>query len=321
MPGGNFSTYALGSDSCKRELMTKSQYVLSIDLGGHNLRTAFVSSQGEIFESSRTRTFAERTPEGVLNQISTTCREMIEIHHEKYTVMGVGIGIPGFVIPEMGMLDVSPNFPTWKNIPVRDELSKKLSLPVMVENDGNCAALGAYWKDNPKHSKDYIYITIGTGVGGGILTGGNLVRGAHGAATEIGHMQIDHSGPLCGCGSYGCLESFISGSSLEKKTGRKAKELYEEAVRGSVDARKNFEDMGITLGTALSSLCYIFDPEVIAIGGRVSQAFEFFSPATKKEIQKNLPKHPAKNVTIIQSECWDNAGILGAAKMVFENRV
>jgi glucokinase len=300
--------------------MTKLQYVLSIDLGGHNLRSAFVSSEGEIFESSRIRTFHERTPEGVLEQIAQISQELIERHHKKYPIIGVGLGIPGFVIPETGSLDVSPNFPTWKNVPVRAELTKRLSMPVMVENDGNCAALGGYWKDNPKKSKDYIFVTIGTGVGGGIVTNGNLVRGAHGAGTEIGHMQINHNGPLCGCGSYGCLESFISGSSLEKKTGRKAKDLYQDAVDGSTNAKNIFEEMGETLGMALSSLCYIFDPEVIAIGGRVSQAFEFFSPAAKKEIQKNLSKHPAKNILIIQSECWDNAGILGAAKMIFDHR-
>lgn len=300
--------------------MGKNQYVLSIDLGGHNLRTAFVNNDGEIFQSSRTRTFLERTPEGVIGQITSICNELIQANKD-YNVIGVGLGIPGFIIPETGTLFLSPNFPAWKNVPIRDELSKLLSLPVMIDNDANCAGLGAYWKDNPQQSKNYILLTIGTGVGGGIVADGRMIKGTRGAGAEIGHMQVDRNGPLCGCGSHGCLESLISGTALEKKTGKKAKELYQEALDGSESAKKIFEDMGTTLGYAISSLCYIFDPDVIAIGGRVSQAFELFYPAMRAEVERNLPKHPAKNTSIIQSERWDDAGILGAAKMVFDSSV
>lgn len=299
-------------------MIAKNSYVLSIDLGGHNLRTALVDQTGEMFHSSRIRTFYERTPDGVIDQISTICKELIHTYKDEFPIVGVGLGVPGFVIPETGSIFSSPNFPTWKNVPIRDAIAQNLGLPVTLDNDANCAGLGSYWKDNPRNTKNYILMTIGTGVGGGIIVDGNVIRGSRGAGAEIGHIQVVPNGPQCGCGSKGCLEALISGTALERDTGKKAKVLYQEAVDGSAEAKEIFRKMGQTLGYALSTLCYIFDPDVISIGGRVSQAFEFFAPAAHAEIHKNLPKHPARDTILEQSNCWDHAGLLGAAKMVFD---
>lgn len=300
-------------------MSNSEKYILSIDLGGHNLRTALVNQKGEIFHSSMIRTQLDRMPDSVISQVTQVCKDLIQTHQKEFPILGVGLGIPGFIIPETGSIFSSPNFPFWKNVPIQDELSKNLSLPVAVDNDANCAAFGGYWKDNPRKYKNFIMITIGTGVGGGVIADGRIIRGARGAGSEIGHMQIDPNGEVCGCGALGCLETFISGTALEKHTGKKAKILYQEALDGSAQAKEVFNQMGHALGRALSTLCYLFDPDVISIGGRVSQAFDFFAPAAREEIKKNLPKHPAQNVTIEQSGCWDNAGILGAAKMAFDS--
>ncbi|MCB0273073.1 MAG: ROK family protein, partial [Bdellovibrionales bacterium] len=212
----------------------------------------------------------------------------------------------------------SPNFPTWKNVPIKKELEERLPFPVTVENDANAAALGEYWCGKGKGATVFVMLTLGTGVGSGIIIDGKIFKGARGAGAELGHIKIRKSGPSCGCGGVGCLETWVSGTALETETGKKAKILYQDALEGNVQAKEVWLEMGRRLGTALSNIAFTFDPDVIAIGGRVSQAFEFFFPGIEEVFSHNLATHPAKQTSIVLSTCWNDGGMLGMAKLGFE---
>ncbi|MCB0327158.1 MAG: ROK family protein [Bdellovibrionales bacterium] len=295
------------------------QFVIAIDLGGHNLRFGLISENGELIYQKKIKTVQDRDPDKIVRQISQECEEILEDpEYSAYNPSAIGIGVPGFINSTDGVVNSSPNFPSWKFYPLVQRLSQNFKIPLVLENDANCATVGEGWIGNAKDVRNFVLLTLGTGVGAGVIINQQLLRGSRGAGAELGHILIDPEGSPCGCGGKGCLETLVSGTAIERKSGKKAKDLFQEALNGDPQAKKIFEQVGVDLGMAIADICFTFDPEKIAIGGRVAQAFEFFFPAIHRTMQERLVNHPSRDTPVVPAKCGDDAGLYGAAKLAFE---
>jgi glucokinase len=290
-------------------------FALAIDLGGTNLRGALVDADGAILLRRETTTPKMGSALGEILSFARDLRAEAELTFGKPS--GIGLALPGFLIRESSRIHFSPNLLPLAGIDVGGELSRTLSLPCVTENDGNCAALGEWWVGQGKGHRHVVTLMIGTGFGGGLISDGHLIRGFHGSGGEIGHICIDPDGPPCGCGSNGCLESFVSGTALTRETGLTGKRLFEMAEEGDGSALTTFSRMGRYLGTGIASLCFLFDPEVVTLGGKVSRSLRHFLPSLTSELDRRLQNHPAKSVRILMSAQEDDAGLLGAAWISF----
>jgi glucokinase len=186
---------------------------IAVDLGGTNLRGGIVDSGGKLHVRHEVST--ARDKEGFLEQLTFLCEHLrAESETRKLEPAGIGLALPGFLIQKTGTIQFSPNLRHLGGLDVRKILSDKFHLPCLVENDGNCAALGEWWVGSAKGCNHVIVLTLGTGVGGGLISDGRLIRGTNGSGGEVGHVCVDPDGPPCLCGSNGCLETFASGGAL-----------------------------------------------------------------------------------------------------------
>jgi glucokinase len=304
--------------------------VIGVDLGGTNLRTAIVGSDGEILVKHKEATKAADGWVKVVSRLIDNIRRQLEIGAQMGTeVFAVGVGAPGVILVDKGIVVKSPNFPDWNNLPLKTELEKALKIPVFIENDANAAALGEKWRGAGRDIKSMIHLTLGTGVGGGIILDNNIWHGADGMAGEIGHMTLIPDGRQCTCGNTGCLEMYASArgivqsfrEELEKQNLPAAEALkevtsekvYQAAREGDAVARRVMKDMGRMLGIGIASLINIFNPERVVIGGGVKDAWPLFIGATHEEIMKRAFQVPAERTEIVPSLLGDDAGMVGAA--------
>ncbi|MFH1016874.1 MAG: ROK family protein [Pseudomonadota bacterium] len=292
---------------------------IGIDLGGHHVSGALVTDRGKVMAREALKTSAGRGRARVLEQIARICSELsgVRVGRNRHP-KAVGIGVPGFLNHAAGTVISSPNFPGWENYAIVKALKRRIPYRVVLENDANCAARGEQWLGAGKGHGNIVLLTLGTGVGGGLIADGRLLRGSRGAGGEVGHIVIDPSGPLCGCGGCGCLESFVSGTALKRDTGFSGEDLHRKAQNGEKHALKAFGEMGRHLGMGLASLSFLFDPDVFILGGKLSAALPLFGPAMRMEMDSRLRKHPAKKVPVRRARCGNDAGMLGAARMAME---
>jgi glucokinase len=232
-------------------------------------------------------------------------QRMSEKYGNSSALMGIGIGVPGIIDMQTGLLRESPNLPGWVNYPVRAEIERRLKTMVIIENDANVAALGEKWLGAAKDSCDMAMLTLGTGVGGGVIMGGKIWHGANGMAGEYGHTTVEPEGHLCGCGNKGCLEQYASATAVVRmaretiaKNGASvlaraassdpefsAKSIYNLAIQGDEDARRIYRYLGRCLGIVLSTMVNSLNLPIYVIGGGVSSAWEAFSPAIFEELR------------------------------------
>lgn len=307
--------------------------VIGVDLGGTNLRTALLSSDGEILVRNKEATQVSKG----WNHVVTRIKETIALHRDHalergLEIVAVGVGAPGIIELETGVVVKSPNFPDWTDVPLRAELEKALRLPVFLENDANAAALGEQWRGAASGISTMLLLTLGTGVGGGIVLNNRIFHGADGMAGEIGHMTLVPDGRLCSCGNTGCLEMYASArgilQSYQEKlhkevstglgTGVTAEKIYHAAQAGDPIALQVMQDMGRMLGIGLASLINIFNPEMVVLGGGVKDAWQLFIEATREEIVKRAFPVPARRAQIVPSMLGDDAGMTGAAALAFQ---
>jgi glucokinase len=283
-----------------------SNFSIGVDLGGTNLRVAAVDEQGCLKEKV---TFGTKTIVGrdqVLNDMCNAIRQTTAKYQKQGSLLGVGIGVPGIIDMETGMMRESPNLPGWADYPVRVEIEKRMNTPVILENDANCAALGEKWLGAGRHVGDMLMLTLGTGVGGGIVIGGKIHHGMTGMAGEFGHMTVEPDGNQCGCGNRGCLEQYSSATAVVRMAREaiaageapglakaassdvefSAKEIYNLAIQGDEGARKIFRRAGRALGIALATLINGLNLEMYVIGGGASSAWEAFSPSVFEELRR-----------------------------------
>jgi glucokinase len=295
--------------------------VIGVDLGGTNLRTALLTPEGAVLDRHREATEASEGHKRVIERLVrsiTRQRESAEGHGLE--VIAVGVGAPGVIQAAQGIVVKSPNFPDWNNLPLRQHLEQAVGLPVHIENDANAAALGEQWRGAGQGINSMILMTLGTGVGGGIILDGRIWEGADGMAGEIGHMTILPDGRPCGCGNHGCLEMYASARGIvmsyqERRSGATvtADQVYHEARNGDGAAVEVMAEMGRYLGIGMASLINIFNPEMIVVGGGVKDAWPLFIDAARQEVLKRAFTYPAERTRIVPSALGDDAGMMGAA--------
>jgi len=310
------------------------EYNIGIDIGGTNIKIAIVDSKGKLAFSESTSTRAEMGYEFTIKNIINLVKDSLtqsEVSVNK--IGGIGVGCPGQIDSENGIVRALPNIPGWVNVPLAKILYDEFALPAKIDNDVRVATLGESKFGAGRGYSNLICITVGTGIGSGIIINGQLVRGASKAAGEIGHVIVqDRNGEICGCGNVGCVEAVASGPAIVKQaelylmTGKstKFKELAagspitpeivaEAAILGDAVARKIFERTGEWIGIALSSVVNLLNPEVIIIGGGVAQAGDLLLNPIRETINKRALKISAETVKIIPAQLGNSAGVVGAS--------
>jgi glucokinase len=287
--------------------------IIGIDLGGTKIAGVLTTRTGKVMMDVQVPTEAAKGQTQVINNIIKAIRMLIQ--SQKVKTRCIGIGAPGPIIYEKGIVIEPPNLPGWKKVNLKKILEKEFKLPVSVDNDANCAALAEAVFGAGKTKRNFIYMTVSTGVGGGIIIDRKLYRGMVGAAGEFGHMIIDPNGPLCGCGNHGCLEALASGSALKKKMGMDAISVELAARQGDKKAKQAIEETAHYLAIGIANLVNIFNPELVIIGGGLSNMRELLLDPIRNQFRKYAMSLSARSVKIVRAKLGTKAGVLGAAAL------
>ncbi len=313
---------------------------VGIDIGGTNITVALVTKRGEIVRMNR---FPTRPKEGKTKTINRTLKAIDEIMKgiPLNSIEGIGIGVAGDIDQERGIVRFSPNL-SWKNVPMVRLIKKKFNLRVVVDNDANAAAWGAYVLEDRRKTKNLLCITLGTGVGGGLILNGKIYHGASGSAGEIGHMTLNPQGERCKCGNHGCLETYIGSSYIVKKAiteirkGEKSlikkiaggnlnrvtsETIQAAALKGDKLARGIWKEAGEYLGIVLSGVINLLNPGLIVFGGGVAEAGELIFRPMMAEIRKRTFSFPYKKVKFIRTKLGQQLGVIGAALLTLQGNM
>ena len=296
--------------------------VFAVDLGGTHLRVALVDDTGKILQHLKQETPRAESPDDILDALVSAKRKW---DCDNQPVVAASIMVPGAVDCDKAVVVQAPNLPSLINFELKAELEKRLGWPVFLENDANAAAVGEMWLGAARGCHDVVSVTLGTGVGGGVILNGKLWRGSHGSAGEIGHTTVDpFSGLKCKCGNTGCLELFASATAIvrmARELGMKAptaEEVYEAGRNADEQALSVFKRFGMYLGIGLANLINLIDPQVIVITGGAVNGWDLFADEMYRQVGERAFRAIAQQVKIARSECGDNAGLLGAARLAFE---
>ncbi len=313
-----------------------NEFAIGVDLGGTTVKTGLVSRDGRIAYHNKFDSKGHEGPEAVIRQIALSVNDAMS-HAGGAQFVGIGIGSPG-VVDNDGFVKAPPNLLHWDSIPLARELAKQFgNSPVKVENDANCAAIAESKFGAGKEYPDFLFVIWGTGVGGGIILDRKLYRGPSGGAGEVGHISIDYNGPLCGCGTRGCVESFIGQKYLSQRTAERMKDhpgsLILNLVKGDVSrieplfisqaakagdelARSILTEAGTLLGVAIGAVMNTMDLRISIIGGGVSAAGDFVIEAAQDSVRAHVLKPLRDDIRVLRSTLGNEAGILGAAGLV-----
>lgn len=314
--------------------------ILGIDLGGSKILAAVVRSGGEVLSSDESTTRATEGQDTVIQSIVESARSaMKQASCTISEISAIGIGAPGISNPEAGILFTSPNLPGWRNVLLRDIIQNKLDKKAFLINDANAAALGELYFGAARGTHNFIYITLSTGIGGGIVIDGKIYTGAIGTAGEIGHMTIDDNGPLCNCGNKGCWEALASGTALAREAKQRIKEgaktsilkytegdlekvtaqiIHSAAEQGDKLARDLIARTGYYVGVGVANLINIFNPELIVIGGGLSNIGDMLlKPAFKVAAERSY-REAFQAVRLVSAGLGRNSGVLGAAAFAIQ---
>ena len=297
---------------------------LAVDIGGTHIRVALYEAEStKPIAHYRTRSHADKP--GVYERLV----QAIESIWQKDNVSAIGMASPGPLDPYTGIILDTPNIPEWENFPLGPKLSEHFGVPVFLDNDANMAGLAEWRYGAGQGHHDLIYLTISTGIGGGVISSDRLLQGFHGMGAELGHVLIDPNGPICGCGHYGHAESFSSGTAIARyvneqlKAGCKstlqagpdlsAAQIADAARAGDALAIAAFERAGHYLGIAVANYLTIFNPSILIFGGGVSQAENLLFKPFEESLRKHIfHPHYLDNLVITRAGLGDNAGLLGA---------
>lgn len=314
------------------------KYRIGIDIGGTNIKIALVDTEGKIVYSNTTPTRAEMGFEAGVNNIKQAIKDLItETNQDSKTIEAIGFGLPGQIDYKEGVVKNLPNIPGWVNIPLAKIIEDEFSIPTRLDNDVRCAALGELNFGAGKGCENLICITVGTGIGSGIVLNGKLVRGASNAAGEIGHIKMSlNGGPLCGCGDYGCFEAYASGPAIvtmakEYISGGKSAKYKEMAAQdglitpylvaqaallGDAVSIQIFKQIGKIIGVGLSSVVNLLNPEKIIIGGGIADAGEILLNPIKETILDRSMPIQGQTVKVVPAQLANTAGVIGASLLI-----
>ena len=315
------------------------KYIIGVDLGGTNIVSAAMTEDGSEIHAVRSiPTKSEAGDEGVAGRMGALVEEvMAETQREtgaaRGDFIGVGVGAPGPLDREHGIVLIAPNL-GWNNFPLRQRMQDRLSLPTSLDNDANCATFGEWWQGAARGARNVVGLTIGTGIGGGLILNGALYHGSSDMAGEVGHTTIDMNGRYCKCGNYGCLEAYASGPAIATRArevlvreGMKsairdmvegklseitAQTVYEAAKAGDQLASEIVRDTGRYLGAGVANLLNIFNPDRVVIAGGVTAAGDALFVPLKAEVRRRAFTPAVNAAEIVAGELPGTAGVVGA---------
>ena len=314
--------------------------VLAFDLGGTKFAFGVVAENGEVIGSDKIETLAKQGPEQAIQRVNLAAQSLLKkLNIKPEELIGIGIASPGPLDISKGCVDGSPNLPGWTGYSIEAGLSTFFNLPARIDNDANAAALGEYKFGAGKNKKNMVYITVSTGIGGGVIVDGRLMRGANGNAAELGHLTLNINGPACPCGANGCFEMYASGTAIARRT-REAIQTGTQSqilnLAGSIEdittyhilealqkndalAQKIWNETTEYLGRGLAVVINTFNPELIVVGGGVTAAGDLlFKPVREKALRYAFPRLAAV-CSIVPAGLGSNVGVVGAAACAFED--
>ncbi len=319
-------------------MTVREQFIIGIDLGGTNIAAGAMPTDGTREIAMRmVPTRAEEGSAAVVERIVMMIEDVIEQTRaetgaERSDFLGVGIGSPGPLDRERGVVIISPNL-GWRDFPLRDEVGSRVNLPASLDNDANCATLGEWWCGAARGGRNVVGLTIGTGIGGGLILDGKLYHGVSDAAGEIGHTTIDFTGRRCKCGNYGCLEAYASGSAIAERAREvldvdgdsilhdlvngdvsriTAAIVFEASKRGDLVALEIVRDTAHFLGVGIANLINIFNPDFVVVAGGVTQAGDLLFDPLRAEVRRRAFKHAVDACKIVPGALPLSAGVVGA---------
>jgi glucokinase len=322
-------------------------FSIGVDLGGTNLRIAAVSAQGELLEKVALSTKLALGRDHVITEMCDAIQLLSGKYKETGKFLGAGIGVPGLIDLQTGMMRKAVNLPGWENYPARAEIERRLGAPVVLENDARVAALGEHWMGAARGVANMAVLTLGTGIGGGIVLGGKIWHGMNGMAGEFGHVTLEAEGHPCACGNRGCSEQYASASALLRMaretiaTGEApalaraaasdaefgAKSIYNLAIQGDEPARRILQRFGRYLGLLLAGLVNVLNLEMYVIGGGASSAWDAFAPSMFEELRQrsivyaltapadSAESRSERKTIITRALLGSDAGLYGAARV------
>jgi glucokinase len=300
-----------------------SEYSIGVDLGGTNLRAAAIDVQGRLLDKIAGSTDLHAGRNAVIADMVTSIEALRERLGE-HNLRGVGIGLPGFILIDKGIIVGSNNMPEFENYPVRDEIERRLGAKVILENDANAAALGEKWMGAGREVDDLVLLTLGTGIGGGIIVNGRVLHGHLGMAGELGHLTVVPNGNPCGCGNRGCVEKHASATAIASMArliglghDLTAEDVFKLAEDGNDRARMIFKSMGEALGVALANLINIFNFPLYLLSGGPLPAWDYFAPAMLEEVARRSFTYRHAPTRIEKATLGNEAGLYGAAYLPF----
>ena len=311
------------------------EYALVADLGGTQMRVALVDRAGQMHHRSTASTDAHTGRDAVVERLVVAFEHAISETGPERPI-GVGVSLAGPTDPETGVMHNPPNLPGWDGYSLKPLLETRLSLRASFGNDATLAAVAEHKHGAGRPFRHMVYMTLSTGIGGGVIIDGRLYTGARGYAGEIGHVTIDRNGPTCNCGNVGCLEAMASGTAMARMaaerlssgevtslSGREgaapdARAVFEAARSGDAVAEGIVQEVATNLGIGIVSLLHAFDPEAIVIGGGLSNSLDLLLPGITGEMERHVMAQQRGRVKIVKSELGDDVGLIGAAVLAFE---
>jgi len=295
--------------------------ILAADIGGSNIRAAVVNSDGAIADKVRCQIdLGDRniTESELISRLASFFDEIIQ---RSVKIKAIGVGFPGFFLGNSGILAASPNLPKLHNVHLAERVSRRLNVPAYIQNDALCAAIGEHRFGAGRGTKNLLHITLGTGIGGGLILNNTPYTGEGGMAMELGHLRVVHgdAARACGCGGKGCVEAYASAKAIASRyfelsgIQTDAQKIYEQACKGDNDAKEIIESAGTYLGMAMAEAVKLLDVHTITISGGLTGAWPLLHPAMTKSLDTSLIPPLKGKINVLKSTLDDNAGLLGAA--------
>jgi len=313
--------------------------IIALDIGGTHFRVMLTGLDHRLRQHIRKHTRAAEGPQAVIDRLVAAVNDVLGGRNHR-RVLGVGVAAPGPIDPWQGVIHNPPNLTGWDGLPLRDILHERLGMPVWAGNDANLAALGEHRFGHGRGVDNLVYLTISTGIGGGIVSDGKLLLGEHGLAAEVGHMVLEPTGPACECGRRGCLEALASGPAIARRASERiaagepsqlasivgpsgstltAEQVVEAARHGDRVASEVIEQAATYVGLAVTSLVHLLDPALVVIGGGVSNAGDLLFEPLRRTVQTHTMPIYREGVQILPTALGDDVGLWGAVALVADN--
>lgn len=303
--------------------LVNSALAIAVDLGGTQIRVGLIDAAGTIHKRAAVRTLADTNGDTVTTQIAELVAQLCD-GVDRSDIAGIGVSSPGPIDTTVGMTLGLPTIKGFDDFPLRDVLSQKLGCHVILENDGIAAAIGEWQLGAGRGFANVVYVTVSTGIGGGVIVDNHVLRGRRGMAGHVGHMSIVPNGEICGCGNAGCLEAYTSGPNFTKRANKagilgNASAVFVAAKAGNLLARELVQQQALYLAQGFVSMMHLYSPDVLIMGGGMSQQYDVLIGSINDYVQRHAMK-AFRDAPIVAAALGGDSGLIGASRLVFLNR-